>query len=86
MFVLFPGYTEDVVNNSPATEAFSMHHEDGFFNGSRSFYEKISSDIKNLKIYPELYHEVFNEPERNLVLRDVEDWIEYLLNRSDTPL
>jgi alpha-beta hydrolase superfamily lysophospholipase len=32
-----------------------------------------------MKIYPELYHEVFNEPERELVLRDVEDWIESIL-------
>ena len=47
--------------------------------GSRSFYEKISSTEKALKIYPELYHEVFNEPERELVLRDVENWTESIL-------
>jgi alpha-beta hydrolase superfamily lysophospholipase len=38
--------------------------------GSRSFYEKISSTRKFLKIYSGLYHEVFNEPERKKVLRD----------------
>jgi alpha-beta hydrolase superfamily lysophospholipase len=30
----------------------------------------------HLKVYPELYHEVFNEPERALVLDDVTSWIE----------
>ncbi len=30
----------------------------------------------HLKIYPELYHEVFNEPERDRVLDDVTAWIE----------
>jgi alpha-beta hydrolase superfamily lysophospholipase len=28
-----------------------------------------------LKVYPGLYHEVFNEPERDLVLGDVTSWI-----------
>jgi alpha-beta hydrolase superfamily lysophospholipase len=29
-----------------------------------------------LKVYPELYHEVFNEPEREQVLDDVVAWIQ----------
>jgi alpha-beta hydrolase superfamily lysophospholipase len=33
-----------------------------------------SSDI-TLKVYPGLYHEAFNEPERNQVLNDVMSWI-----------
>jgi alpha-beta hydrolase superfamily lysophospholipase len=28
-----------------------------------------------LIVYPELYHEVFNEPERDRVIDDVTDWI-----------
>ena len=28
-----------------------------------------------LKVYPGLYHEVFNEPERDQVLDDVVSWI-----------
>jgi acylglycerol lipase len=28
-----------------------------------------------LKVYPGLYHEVFNEPERHQVLDDVVSWI-----------
>ena len=29
-----------------------------------------------LKVYPELFHEVFNEPERDRVLDDVVEWIQ----------
>jgi alpha-beta hydrolase superfamily lysophospholipase len=35
----------------------------------------ISAD-KTLDVYFGLYHEVFNEPKRELVLRDVDPWIE----------
>lgn len=30
---------------------------------------------KTLKIYPDLFHEVFNEPEKELVLGDLTDWL-----------
>ncbi|MEW4466656.1 lysophospholipase [Parasphingorhabdus sp. JC815] len=43
--------------------------------GSVFLHERISSDEKKLKIYPELFHEVFNEPEKDLVLSDMTDWI-----------
>ena len=33
-----------------------------------------SADVE-LKVYPGLYHEVFNEPERDQVLGDVVSWI-----------
>jgi acylglycerol lipase len=36
----------------------------------------ISSSDKTLKIYPGLYHEIFNEPERDQVLADVQAWLE----------
>ena len=35
-----------------------------------------STPDKTLKVYAGLYHEVFNEPEREQVLRDVEAWLE----------
>ena len=38
-------------------------------------YDKASSKDKTIKIYPGFYHEVFNEPERAIVLKDVEDWL-----------
>jgi alpha-beta hydrolase superfamily lysophospholipase len=44
--------------------------------GSRHLIECVGSDDAHLKIYPELYHEVFNEPERAVVLDDVASWIE----------
>lgn len=44
--------------------------------GSERLVERVSSDDVHLKIYPELYHEVFNEPERDRVLDDVVAWIE----------
>jgi len=42
---------------------------------SRWFHDRIRSTDKTLKIYPGLYHEVFNEPEHGVVLRDVERWM-----------
>jgi len=47
--------------------------------GSRHLVECVGSDDVHLKVYPELYHEVFNEPERALVLDDVSSWIEVRL-------
>jgi alpha-beta hydrolase superfamily lysophospholipase len=44
--------------------------------GAQMLYEKAGSTDKILKIYPELYHEVLNEPERELVLSDIESWLE----------
>jgi acylglycerol lipase len=38
--------------------------------------EKTISKDKTIKVYEGLYHEVFNEPEREVVLKDVEDWLE----------
>jgi alpha-beta hydrolase superfamily lysophospholipase len=43
--------------------------------GTRMLYEKASSKDKTIKIYDGLYHEVFNEPERAMVLKDVETWL-----------
>ena len=43
--------------------------------GSRRLVEAVGSSDVELKIYPGLYHEVFNEPERYQVLDDVVSWI-----------
>ncbi len=42
--------------------------------GSRFLYNNISSTDKELKIYPELFHEIFNEPEHPAVYADVLTW------------
>ena len=44
--------------------------------GSRHLVECVGSTDCELKVYPELYHEVFNEPERDRVLDDVVSWIQ----------
>jgi enoyl-CoA hydratase len=43
--------------------------------GSERLVKCVSSRDVELKVYPKLYHEVFNEPERDRVLDDVSDWI-----------
>ena len=47
--------------------------------GSTRLVECVASEDVHLKVYPELYHEVFNEPERAQVLDDVVSWIEVRL-------
>lgn len=42
--------------------------------GSRFLHQHIGSADNTLKIYPGLYHEIFNEPEREQVLTDALDW------------
>jgi len=44
--------------------------------GSERLVECVGSPDVHLKVYPELFHEVFNEPERAVVLDDVVSWIE----------
>jgi acylglycerol lipase len=50
--------------------------------GADQFYRAARSADKTLKVYPGLYHEIYNEPERAQVLHDVEVWLEaHLLGR-----
>ena len=42
--------------------------------GSRLLHSRISSTDKTLKIYPGLFHEIFNEPEQEEVFADVLAW------------
>jgi len=44
--------------------------------GAQMLYDTVSSTDKTLKIYPGLHHEVYNEPEREEVFKDVEAWLE----------
>ncbi len=43
--------------------------------GSHRLVDRVGSTDVELKVYPGLYHEVFNEPERDQVLHDVVSWI-----------
>jgi alpha-beta hydrolase superfamily lysophospholipase len=42
---------------------------------SRILYEQAGSGDKTLMLYEGLYHEIFNEPERETVFRDMEAWL-----------
>lgn len=42
---------------------------------SERLYERAAADDKTLKLYDGLYHETFNEPEQDEVLRDLGTWL-----------
>jgi alpha-beta hydrolase superfamily lysophospholipase len=44
--------------------------------GSQFLYDTIGSDEKHLTIYPGLFHEIFNEPEREQVFAEMLEWLE----------
>jgi acylglycerol lipase len=44
--------------------------------GAQQLYDAAGSTDKTLKVYPGLYHELYNEPERDEVLHDVQHWLE----------
>jgi len=43
--------------------------------GSETLYRGAGSSDKTLKIYPDLYHEIHNEPEKETVLTDNVNWL-----------
>lgn len=43
---------------------------------SRWLFENITSIDKQLKIYDDLYHEIYNEQEKDIVIEDVHKWVE----------
>ncbi len=44
--------------------------------GSITFHANAGSADKTLKMYPGLFHEIFNEPEQDAVLADLGNWLE----------
>jgi alpha-beta hydrolase superfamily lysophospholipase len=44
--------------------------------GAQLLFESVQSSDKTLKIYSEMYHEVFNEPDHEKVLNDLRYWLE----------
>ncbi len=48
--------------------------------GARMLYDTVGSTDRTIKIYDGFYHEIFNEPEHDRVLDDVEGWMEAHLN------
>jgi len=43
---------------------------------SKEFFERAGSKDKTLMIYEQCYHELFNEPEKEKVFADMEQWIQ----------
>ncbi len=50
--------------------------------GSTMVHDRVTSPDKTMRHYPDLYHEVFNEPERDEVLTDLVCWLEQHLPAS----
>ncbi len=44
--------------------------------GSEALYRRVASADKTLKLYPGLYHEILNEPEKDHVLADIAGWLD----------
>ena len=44
--------------------------------GSRELYEAVPVSDKTLKWYEGLYHEIFNEPEKEMVMQDLCEWLD----------
>jgi len=59
--------------------------EDAIVNpdGAQQFFDTISSKDKTLKLYEGLYHEAFNEPEKEQVFADVEQWLGTQLEKNN---
>ena len=42
--------------------------------GSEAFFSQVETEGSALQIYPELRHEIFNEPEGESVFQDILEW------------
>jgi alpha-beta hydrolase superfamily lysophospholipase len=52
--------------------------------GAHMVHSQLVTTDKTLRVYPELYHEVLNEPERDRVIADIVSWLDTHL-RADVP-
>jgi len=43
--------------------------------GSRKAYDALGSTDKTLRVFPGLFHEIMNEPERHMVYKEIAEWI-----------
>ena len=51
---------------------------------SESFARSLTGDV-TVRVYEGFYHEVFNEPHRARVFRDVEPWLDRVLSGAAPP-
>ena len=64
-----------------AVPLLMLHGEDDPLcpaDGSRAFFDGVAITGSDLRIYPKLRHEIFNEPEREGVFGDILGWLEGL--------
>lgn len=43
---------------------------------SKWFYEEINSSDKEIKLYKDFFHEILNEKEKDIVIKDIKEWID----------
>ncbi len=48
-------------------------------------YQRIRSRVKELKIYPDLYHEILNEPQWRTVFSNIVNWLQKTLEQIAAP-
>ena len=51
--------------------------------GSRAFWDSLGVDQRELRIYPGLRHEIFNEPEREEVFSELLEWLRFRESRAN---
>lgn len=64
-----------------AVPLLMLHGEDDPLcpaDGSRAFFDEVAIAGSDLRIYPQLRHEIFNEPEREGVFQDIISWLQGL--------
>jgi alpha-beta hydrolase superfamily lysophospholipase len=79
-YSLFKGVDWNKANSSQFVDPVLLLHgcNDGLVSekDSRDFFGEIASQDKSLKIYPFLFHEIFNEPSKDEVIGDAIAWME----------
>ena len=48
---------------------------------SRQFIEKVNFSNVQFKEYPQAYHDIQNDPDRELIFKDISDWLEQRLSQ-----
>lgn len=81
------GRGEDLIASAPKLRVpFLLMHgaEDRIIDpeGSKRFFAGATVEGRAFCLYPGLYHEIFNEPEKELVFQDIEDWLDHQVARS----
>ena len=77
---LFQGMEEIQARAGEVTLPLLIMHGEGDSmtapSGSQFLYDNVGSTDKQLKLYPELYHEILNEPEKDQVMADMLAWMD----------